>query len=156
MAKDEAEDKMAVTSMLESMWLSGDLDDTGCEFFVKRQAELWEQWGKAVKLITELDQPKVIPNNNGFRRFGKECWEFCFLYHWQIIYYQRQCWSFDLRTLLRHAGDYMSELHRCYSQLLHSGRARRGRAARPRMSRRAHNRSVVKPGKSKPGRAKPG
>ena len=115
MAKDEAEDKMAVTSMLESMWLSGDLDDTGCEFFVKRQAELWEQWGKAVKLITELDQLKVIPNNNGFRKFGKK---FCFLHHWQTIYYQRQCWSFDLHTLLRHAGDYMSELHCCYSQLL--------------------------------------
>ena len=44
---------------------------------MKRQTELWEQWGKVGELMIQRDPDKVKANNNGFKRFGKECREFC-------------------------------------------------------------------------------
>ena len=80
--------KMAVVHMLEQMWPSrGDVDDEGGRRFVKRQAELWEQWWTVVELMSERDPARVKANRNGFERFGKECREFCFRY--QAMYHEQ-------------------------------------------------------------------
>ena len=118
--------KLAVEHMLELMWPNGDLDQTGGRLYVKRQAVLWEQWGKVVELMLERDPAKIVANNNGFERFGKECREFCCLY--QTMYHEQHCRSFYLHTLLHHAGDFMRELHAhgmCLGMMANSGAERR-------------------------------
>ena len=118
--------RLAVQHMLELMWPSGDLDETGGRFYVKRQTALWEQWGKVVELMLERDPVKIAANNNGFERFGKECRQFCCLY--QTMYHEQHCRSFYLHTLLHHAGDCMRELHAhgmCLGMMANSGAERR-------------------------------
>ena len=118
--------KLAVQHMLELMWPSGDLDETGGRFFVIRQTELWKQWGKVAELMLERDPEKIVANNNGFERFGKECRQFCCLY--QTMYHEQHCRSFYLHTLLHHAGDFMRELHAhgmCLGMMANSGAERR-------------------------------
>ena len=118
--------KLAVEHMLNLMWPSGDMDQTGGRFYVTRQTELWEQWGKVVELMLQRDPAKINANNNGFERFGKECRQFCCLY--QTIYHEQHCRSFYLHTLLHHAGDFMRELHAhgmCLGMMANSGAERR-------------------------------
>ena len=118
--------KLAVQHMLELMWPSGDLDQTGGRFYVIRQAAMWEQWGKVAELMLERDPEKIVANNNGFERFGKECRQFCYLY--QTMYHEQHCRSFYLHTLLHHAGDFMRELHAhgmCLGMMANSGAERR-------------------------------
>ena len=118
--------KLAVEHMLNLMWPSGSMDQTGGRFYVARQTELWAQWGKVVELMLQRNPEKIDANNNGFERFGKECRQFCCLY--QTIYHEQHCRSFYLHTLLHHAGDFMRELHAhgmCLGMMANSGAERR-------------------------------
>jgi hypothetical protein len=93
---------------------------------VIRQTALWEQWGKVAELMLERDPEKIVANNNGFERFGKECRQFCYLY--QTMYHEQRCRSFYLHKLLHHAGDFMRELHAhgmCLGMMANSGAERR-------------------------------
>ena len=72
---------LAIASILQSMWPSGDVvDDADGVEYVRRQTVLWEQWSKVVSLMTERNPNKLQANNDGCSRFGKECREFCFRY----------------------------------------------------------------------------
>ena len=76
--------------------------------------------------MLERDPEKIVANNDGFDRFGKECRQFCCLY--QTMYHEQHCRSFYLHTLLHHAGDFMRELHAhgmCLGMMANSGAERR-------------------------------
>ena len=92
-----------------------DLDDTGGQCYVKRQTELWEQWGKVGELMIQRDPDKVKANNNGFKRFGKECREFCCRF--QTMYHLSRA---ALPILLSaHAAAPHGRLHARVSQAWH-------------------------------------
>jgi hypothetical protein len=122
---EDADGKMAVTRILESMWPSGDTENDGGRGYVQMQVQLWKQWSKVVQLMTERD-PEKVRVNDGFARFGKECREFCRQY--QTLYHEQHCRSFYLHTLMHHAGDFMRELERngmCLGMMSNSGVERR-------------------------------
>ena len=68
---------LAIASILQSMWPSGDVvDDADGVEYVRRQTVLWEQWSKVVSLMTEKNPKNLQANDDGCSRFGKECREF--------------------------------------------------------------------------------
>ena len=56
LVKNESGD-LAIASILQSMWPSGDVvDDADGVEYVRRQTVLWEQWSKVVSLMTEKSE----------------------------------------------------------------------------------------------------